>query len=390
MAEPLFLLKAGELYLKGGNRPAFEERLVASLGKATPGGRIHGHVGKLTVEGLGHDPQVLDRLARIFGIVSVEQAWRVDTDGRAIIEAAVTLASDAVDAAGGSLRTFRISARRTWKGFGMRSIEINREAGAAVERATGLAVNLDNPDLTVWIEVGTPHTHLFTRRVPGAGGLPAGCSGRALLLLSGGIDSPVAGWLAMRRGLSIEAIHFHSPPHTGPASLRKVRDLAALLASWQGQVLLHVVPFTSAQEAVRDMVREDYRVLTYRRLMMRVACRLAERCGLATLVTGESLAQVASQTLENMACVEDASAMPVIRPLVTYDKSEIISRARTLGTYEISIRPGEDCCSLFVPKHPVTRGRVRDCEHGERDLDVEELVTGCVEQTRSAEITPPS
>jgi len=386
MAEPLFLLKTGELYLKGDNRPLFEERLVASIERAAGGARIHDHRGKLTVEGQGHDPDLLQRLERVFGIVSIELAYRIETDEDGIVAAAVERAR--ADAAGA--RTFRISARRAWKGFHLGSVDINRLAGAAVVEATGLAVDLGEPDLDVRIEVGTPHTYVYTRRVPGAGGLPCGSSGRACLLLSGGIDSPVAGWLAMRRGLVLEAVHFHSPPHTGPAALRKVRDLSAVLAAWQGPVRLHVVPFTIAQEAVRDAVREDYRVLLYRRLMVRIACRIASRSGAGALVTGESLAQVASQTLENMSCVEAASELPVIRPLVTYDKIEVIRQARRLSTYDISIRPGEDCCSLFVPRHPVTRGRRHVCDRCEGDLEVEDLVESCSDAAVVEEISPPS
>jgi thiamine biosynthesis protein ThiI len=226
MSEPLFLLKTGELYLKGENRHVFEERLVASIRRAAPGLTVRNHVGKLTVEGAGHDPTVLDALSRVFGIVWIELAHRVESAPRPILDAAVTLAREQVGAT-----SFRISARRTWKGFAMRSVEINREAGTAVVEATGLPVDLEGADLDIRIEVGTPHAYLFARRVPGAGGLPGGSSGRAILMLSGGIDSPVAGWLAMRRGLEIEAVHFHSPPHTGPAALRKVRDLSRVLAS---------------------------------------------------------------------------------------------------------------------------------------------------------------
>ncbi len=386
MAEPLFLLKVGELYLKGDNRPLFEDRLVAVLERAAHPARIRNHRGKLTVEGAGHDPGLLQRLERVFGIVSIELAHRVETDEGAIVSAAVELAS--AEASGA--RTFRISARRSWKGFHLGSVEVNRLAGAAVAEATGLAVDLGEPDLDVRIEVGTPDTYVYTRRVPGAGGLPVGCSGRALLLLSGGIDSPVAGWLAMRRGLTLDAVHFHSPPHTGPAALRKVRDLSGILASWQGGVRLHVVPFTVAQEAVRDAVREDYRVLMYRRLMVRIACRLAGGCGARALVTGESLAQVASQTLENMSCVEAASTLPVLRPLLTYDKIEVIRKARRLSTYEVSIRPGEDCCALFVPRHPVTRGRAHACERFERELDAEDLVESCAGAAEIEEISQPS
>ncbi|MBW2261736.1 MAG: tRNA 4-thiouridine(8) synthase ThiI [Deltaproteobacteria bacterium] len=386
MAEPLFLCKVGELYLKGDNRPLFEKKLVASIERAVGPARIRDHRGKLTVEGAGHDPEVLQRLERVFGIVSIELAHRVETDEDDILSTAVTLARSEASGA----RTFRISTRRTWKGFHLNSVDLNCLAGAAVARATGLAVDLGDPDLDVRIEVGTPHTYVYTRRIPGAGGLPVGSSGHAVLLLSGGIDSPVAGWLAMKRGLTLDAVHFHSPPHTGPAALRKVRDLTGILASWQGAVRLHVVPFTVAQEAVRDTVREDYRVLIYRRLMVRIACLLAERSRARALVTGESLAQVASQTLENMSCIEAAAALPVLRPLVTYDKIEVIQRARRLSTYEVSIRPGEDCCALFVPRHPATRGRHDVCERCEDDLDVEDLVESCAGAAVTEEISPPS
>jgi thiamine biosynthesis protein ThiI len=380
-AEPLFLLKIGEIYLKGDNRPRFEQMLVDSLRRAVEphGAVVKNYHGKLAVHGAGHAPAVLDALMKVFGIVNIEVAFGVQTDMDALVAQSVVLAREAVNGSGGRIRTFRIDARRSFKQFPANSIEINREAGAAVVEATGLRVDLGNPDLWVRIEVGKPHCYVYTHRIPAAGGLPAGCSGRAVLLLSGGIDSPVAGWYAMKRGLAIQAVHFHSPPHTGPAALRKVRDLARILAAWQGNVRLHVVGFTRAQEAVRDAVREDYRILIYRRIMMRVANRIASQEKATALVTGESLGQVASQTLENLGCVEDVSGNPVIRPLVTFDKSEVVERARKLGTYEISIRKGEDCCSLFVPAHPATKGRLGICRAEEDKIDVDALVDDCVE-----------
>ncbi len=381
--EPVFLLKTGELYLKGDNRHLFLKKLVADLARvaARSGATVVDHVGKLAVRGAGHDLALLDALGRVFGIVSIEIATSVPTDEGAIVDQAVVLASERVREAAGALASFRIHARRSHKGFALSSVEVNRIAGAAVAVATGLSVNLDEPDLTIWIEVDSPRTYLYSRRVPAAGGLPAGSAGRAVLLLSGGIDSPVAGWLAMRRGLAISAVHFHSPPHTGPAALGKVEDLARALAAWQGRMDLFLVPFTAAQEAVRDAVREDYRVLAYRRLMMRVACVLAGRTRASAVVTGENLAQVASQTIENLGCVERACELTVLRPLVTYDKSEVIERARDLRTFDISIRTGEDCCSLFVPRHPVTRGRPGVCVSEEAKLDLDTLVRACVEGT---------
>ncbi len=376
-----FLLKAGEIYLKGGNRRTFERLLAGNLRSAldgVPGVEVRGGGGKFEVSGAGHDPGVFRRIARVFGVVEIDLAFGVETDRRTVETTAVALARSAAGGSGGAARTFRISARRSWKQFELTSQQLNSEVGALVQRETGMGVDLERPDIDVRIEVGPHETHLYAGRVAGAGGLPVGGSGRALLLLSGGIDSPVAGWLGMRRGLRVDAIHFHSPPYTGPAALRKVGDLAGVLAEWQGAIRLNVVGFTKAQEIVRTCTREEYRVIMYRRLMMRIASRVAASSGADAILTGESLGQVASQTLENIACVEDASDLTVLRPLVTYDKSEIVSRARTLGTYEISIRQGEDCCSLFVPRHPVTKGKLLACEREERRFDVASVVDACV------------
>jgi thiamine biosynthesis protein ThiI len=237
-------------------------------------------------------------------------------------------------------------------------------------QATGLPVDVHRPELVIKVEIDTDAAFVFARVVPGPGGLPVGTGGAAALLLSGGIDSPVAGWSAMRRGCTLSAIYFHSFPYTGDRTREKVLDLARRLASWQGAITVHVVHFTEVQKALRAHGPGELAVLLYRRMMMRAASRIAAAGGARALVTGENLGQVASQTLENLGVIEDAAELPVLRPLLTFDKIEIIARAQAIGTYDLSIQPYDDCCSLFVPRHPATRARVSDLRRAEAGLDV--------------------
>jgi tRNA uracil 4-sulfurtransferase len=291
----------------------------------------------------------------------------------AIAAEAVAAAQTAITARGGLRPTFKVETRRPDKQFPMNSMDVSREIGARVLTATGLAVDVHKPELTIGIEIATHGVLVFSETLPGPGGLPVGATGRVNLLLSGGIDSPVAGWLAMKRGCTVGATYFHSFPYTGDKTKEKVADLARLLAGWQGEVVLHVVAFTDVQKALRDAGRGDLAVVLYRRMMMRAAAKIATAERALALVTGENLAQVASQTLENLAVIEDASPLPVLRPLLTYDKLETISLARRIGTYDTSILPYEDCCSLFVPSHPATRARLADVLEAEAKLDVEAL-----------------
>jgi thiamine biosynthesis protein ThiI len=368
-ARDVILLRVGEIFLKGRNRRSFYDAFVRrarELVADLPGVRVEAMYLRAAVL---HPPELrgacLARLARLFGLSSMSVARTVDRSVDAMAEAAV--ASARALPAGAS---FKIDTRRRDKRFPVPSQEVSRLVGARVVEATGAPVDVHAPDRVIHVEIGDERCFVYDSVVEGPGGLPIGVSGQVSLLLSGGIDSPVAGWSAMRRGCSLHAVYFHSFPYTGDKTKDKVIDLARRLALWQGAIVLHVVGFTDAQKALRAAGRPELCVLLYRRMMMRAASALARREGSSALVTGENLGQVASQTLDNLAVIEDAATLPVLRPLITYDKQDIIRVAQRIGTYETSILPYDDCCALFVPKHPATRARVGTLEAAEAGLDV--------------------
>jgi thiamine biosynthesis protein ThiI len=277
--------------------------------------------------------------------------------------------------------TFAVAARRATKELPFSSRDVNVEVGARIQAATGASVDLSAPDITVHCEVVGGRALVYTDRHPGPGGLPVGVSGKVAVLLSGGIDSPVAALRMLKRGARVVACHFHSEPFTDASSSRKARELCRVIAKWQGDTTLFLVPLGDAQQAVVASAPPDLRVILYRRLMVRIAGELARREGAKALVSGDSLGQVASQTLENMLCVDDAAPMPVMRPLVGWDKQEIIAEAQAFGTYATSILPFEDCCSLFVPRSPATKATVDECRTAEEGLDVDALVASCIGRT---------
>jgi thiamine biosynthesis protein ThiI len=372
--ESVILCRYGELFLKAGNRKAFERVLadnvraaVAELRRA----RVEQPHGRLLVHLPDEDAEeAAGRLTRVFGLVSLSIARQVEAkpDLDAISATAVDQARAAI--ARDRPASFKVESRRSDKRFARSSLEIDRHVGAAVQAATGLPVDVHTPALRLGIEVGTDVAHVFAGRQEAPGGLPVGASGRALLLLSGGIDSPVAGWLAAKRGLALDAVYFHSPPYVGEKSRDKVLTLGKQLARWQALRSVTVVPFTTVQKRLRDTGPAELAVVLYRRMMMRIADTIADKLEAGALVTGENLGQVASQTIENMTAIEAAARRVVLRPLVTYDKVETTALARRIGTYETSILPFEDCCSLFVPAHPATRARAQDAERVETQLDV--------------------
>jgi len=367
------VLRAGELFLKGKNRATFEQALVRRVREALrpfAGLEVWTGQGRIYVRG-GEPAGLVEALADVFGASSLSPVVFVARDLEAI---AATCAAMADEARARGARTFRITAKRADKRFDLSSPQINVAIGGRVQAATGLEVDLGDPDVEIGVEIGTTGDFVYDRVVPAAGGLPVGVSGSAVLLLSGGIDSPVAGHLAQKRGLSLSAVHFHSAPWTSAASKEKARRLAGRLARRQAGLDLHTVPFGRAQDRIREHVEPSYRVILYRRLMLRISEALARRLGAGALVTGDSLGQVASQTLENLACISAATEMLVLRPLVGLDKAEVIEMARRLGTYDVSILPHDDCCSLFVPKHPETRGRPGRAASLEEPLGLGELV----------------
>lgn len=371
-----------EIALKGRNRHRFVEQLKHNMRATFVDQRlkaVRSQGPRLLVElpdELG-DTLAIERASLVFGLQNFSLSRPVAPDLEALKRAALEAARLA------GAKSFRISTRRSDKRFPLNSMEVDREVGAAVQSALGLKVDLERPELTVSIEIMTEVAYVSGRKWPGAGGLPVGVTGRALALISGGIDSPVAALRMMRRGLRLDFAHFHSHPLVSPASRDKAVELVAHLTRYQSHSRLMLVPFADVQREIVARAPRPLRVVLYRRFMMRIACALAARCGAQALVTGESLGQVASQTLENLTVIERASTLPVLRPLLGMDKNEIVAEARMLGTFETSILPDEDCCSLFVPVHPATRATVEEVARAESGLDVERMVAGALARTEA-------
>ena len=367
------VLRVGELFLKGKNRHVFADALATNVRRAVAGRddvKVHPAHGRIFVLGAA-DEDLLHRLRWVFGLASISPAHFIEKTVEAVTEKAVELG---VAFGGKPSDKFRIAARRSDKSFPLNSAQIGRDVGSAVAVATGMGVDLEEPDLRIGVEVGTSWCFLWTEQIPGAGGLPVGTSGKAALLLSGGIDSPVAGHMLQKRGLELIGVYFHAHPYTGDGAKDKVVRLAKVLAARQKKMELYVVPFAKVQELFRDGADPAYLVLLYRRAMIRIAERIAASKKIKALATGESLGQVASQTLANLATVEDAATLPILRPLIGFDKIETIDLARKIGTFDISIEPHDDCCTLFVPKHPETKGLSRKAARMESLVDWEPLL----------------
>ena len=368
-----------EISLKGRNRPFFVRLLIRNLKAALQGldhGRLENLPGRLAIP-IGDDlpwPEVRERLRHVFGVANFALAHRVPAD----LDAITARIAEGIQ--GLTFPSFRITARRADKSFRLTSEQINREVGAFVKARTGAAVNLTAPALTIFVEILGPEAFVYWERVPGPMGLPVGTSGTVACLLSGGIDSPVAAYRMMRRGCRVILIHFHSVPFLTRTSIEKVRDLAAILARSQFRSTLYLVPFGEIQREVVLNAQAAYRVVLYRRLMLRIAERIARTEHAGALVTGESLGQVASQTLENLAVVEEVVPLPVLRPLIGMDKEEIVDQARRLETYDISIIEDQDCCQLFIPAHPATRTDLVEIRAAEAGLDIPALVQQGVEK----------
>ena len=393
------LVRFDEIFLKRGRRGHFLDLLDRNLRRAIrpfpeldlrrPYGRQlvqpRGARGMAVPPPLAEPERVVRAVSRVFGAASLSPVW-ILPPGKEPLWAAILGLADAW-LAERPAETFRIDTRRVDKAFPLNSVETNRQLGGVVlERHPDLRVSLDAPDLRISVELRQEETFVFRDTLPGPGGLPVGSNGKLLALLSGGIDSPVAAWSVLRRGTEVEAVYFHSFPYTSDAAKEKVRDLARIVGRWQGGIRLHVVPFTAIQTACRDAARPRQLVLLYRRFMFRIAERIATAVGAMGLVTGESIGQVASQTLPNMDCIQRVVTLPVYRPLLTNDKQDTIRVAHQIGTYDVSIQPFDDCCSLFVPKHPELRGRPDDLERAEARLDVEGLVQAALDGTEALDV----
>jgi tRNA uracil 4-sulfurtransferase len=368
------LCRFGELFLKGGNRGFFLRAMADNVRRAVrdlPDAKVSTPYGRILVrvpDDIRED--ACARLERVFGLVSISAGAEAEPSIESITATALREAKLAIERNPELGGTFKVETRRTDKHFPMRSHDVDCHVGGAVMDGLGLRVDVHHPKLRIGIEVHTNTVYVFAEVRPAPGGLPVGVSGRALLLLSGGIDSPVAGWLAAKRGLALEALTFHSPPFTGERAKDKVVSLLRILARWQVATTLHVAHFTETQQRLREVGPAELAVVLYRRMMLRVADILCERSRCSALVTGENLGQVASQTLVNMANIENAARHMVLRPLLTYDKMETTALARRIGTYDTSALPYEDCCSLFIPAHPATAARMDDVAAAEAKLDV--------------------
>ena len=362
-----------EIALKGRNRPWFVERLVSNIRAATADlsvVKVRALMGRIELQHTADDdwPEVRGRLGRLPGIANFSRAVRTRCDIDTIAD---TMLGDLRDV---QVESFRVTAQRADKRFPMTSPQIERELGGRIKSVRGWRVDLEHPELTVRVEILNDEAFCYLRKEPGAGGLPSGVSGRVACLMSGGIDSPVAAYRMIKRGCRVRLIHFHSYPILSHTSQDKVAELAELLTRHQLETRLYIVAFGDIQRQVVLAVPPPLRVVVYRRLMLRIAERIGRACGAMALVTGEAVGQVASQTLDNMAVIDSVTSMPVLRPLVGMDKEEIVREARQLGTYEVSIVPDEDCCTLFTPKHPATRAKAYQVDEAEAGLGVDALV----------------
>jgi thiamine biosynthesis protein ThiI len=377
-----------EIALKRGNRPAFVHRLVDNVGRALRGTgvkRVRSVPGRIVVSLGPHADwaEISRRLQHVPGIANYSLSWRAERD----IDAITSRVLEAID--GRAFTTFAVRTKRADKSFHLPSPEINRIVGSAVQARSHAAVDLNAPQLTITIEVVRREAFVALERLPGPGGLPVGSSGMVLALLSGGIDSPVAAWRMMRRGCEVAFIHFHGAPYQDRTSRDKATEVVRLLTQRQFQSRLHLVAFGEIQREIVTQVPRPYRVVLYRRMMLRIAETVATTIGASALVTGESLGQVASQTLSNLTVTEEATALPVLRPLIGMDKAEISAQAQAIGTFEISIQPDQDCCQLFVPRHPATRSTLGDIRAAERVLDIPTMVRLAVDNLSVKEFTFP-
>lgn len=377
------LIRYGEIGLKGKNQRDFIKQLVKNIKRSIKKdldkeAKINIERGRVFLRLDGDEPEVYyPSLNRVFGVLSYSPVRKVSLDLETIKDSALEEFRSLPKP-----RSFRVTASRPNKRFPIKSPEIQKTIGSHIYTIIpDLKVDLHQPEVEVFIEIRDEGAYIYSQKIPGLGGMPVGTGGKAMLLLSGGIDSPVAGWLTIKRGIVVEAIHFHSHPYTSERSKEKVLDLAKVLAQYTGQINVHVVPFTKIQEEISKNCYESLWITIMRRFMFRIAEKIAHKRRALALVTGESLGQVASQTIESMYAINHVIQTPVIRPLVTMDKEEIMTIARKIDTYDISIRPYEDCCTVFLPREPKTKPKIEACEKAEARLNVEELVSEAVENT---------
>ena len=376
-SQEMLLLKLGEVVLKGQNRHSFEDKLVNNVRRRLKGcGSFQVYIRQSTiyVEPTADNCDMEAAFAacrQVFGVVAVARAVPCEKTVEAIVETAKIYLADAFAAA----RSFKVESKRADKTFRLNSIQLSQEVGGELAEAfPAVTVDVHDPELCVHVEVREKAAYVHGPAEPGAGGLPIGMGGKAVSLLSGGIDSPVSSFMIAKRGVQLELVHFFSPPYTSQQAKEKVIELARELTPWCGRMTLHIIPFTEIQEEIRRGCPEDHFTLIMRRFMMRLAVAVAKRTGCKALVTGECLGQVASQTMDALTVSDDACEMPVLRPVIGMDKEEIVRISRRIGTFATSILPYEDCCTVFTPRHPRTHPDLEEVRQYESALDVEGLI----------------
>ena len=380
------LVRYGELSTKGKNKKDFIKKLHQNVKNALrnfPELTYERTFDRLYILLNGSDPYAISPvLAKVFGISSFSFAIRINSEIEEMIDVSLKIAQSS------TASTFKIDTRRHHKQFAMISDEINRAVATEILKNTEMKVNVKNPELRVMIEVRQFDTYIMANKVIGAGGYPVGVGGKALVMLSGGIDSPVAAYLMMKRGITIECIHYASPPYTSSRSLAKVIDLARIVACHQGHIRVHVVPFTDLQLAIYNNTDESYCITLMRRMMYRIAERVCANQKALAIVNGESVGQVASQTLESMQVINEVVSIPVLRPVVSMDKLEIIALSQKIGTYDTSIQPFEDCCTIFTPKNPVTKPTSKKANHLETRFNFDEILEECITKIETIDVYP--
>ncbi|MEN1968203.1 tRNA uracil 4-sulfurtransferase ThiI [Lentibacillus sp. N15] len=381
------LIRYGEMALKGKNIKTFIVKLQENIQhklKDYPRVKVKRTQGRMFVLLNGEDPApIIVACKQVFGIHSLSLAIKVENDETQIKDAALYALKSNTEA-----KTFKVSVKRIDKEFPIRSQEMNQVLGGhLLSHTSGFQVDVHHPDVEIKVEIRSEATYITSRIIPGLGGLPVGTSGKTLLMLSGGIDSPVAGFLAMKRGVEMEAIHFHSPPFTSERAKQKVLDLASRLTEYGNSIKVHVVPFTKIQQHVFREMPDGYAMTIMRRMMFRISQMVCEKQHILSITTGESLGQVASQTMQSMHAINEVTSLPIIRPLIAMDKNDIITIARDIDTYDISIRPYEDCCTIFVPKSPKTRPSREKVNYFEGQMDLSEMLQEAVQGIETIKLT---
>lgn len=365
--DKLILIKYGELTTKKDNRKFFIKELVNNIRKKIDDIEIEYSLDRMYIKSNNID-DTISKLKEVFGIYSIIECYKVNTNIDEIKDTILNLLKNK------NFKTFKVVTKRSDKSFPISSMEFSSKIGGIILKNIESKVDVHNPDIYVNIEIKNGHTYIYTNEIKGLGGYPVGVQGKGLLMLSGGIDSPVAGYLALKRGIDVECIYFDSPPHTSIEAKNKVIDLANILNKYSGKIKIFVVPFTKLQETIYKNVQNEYMITIMRRMMYRIAHKLALKNKCKVIINGESIGQVASQTLTSINTINSVTNFPIIRPVCCLDKLEIIEISKKIGTYDISIRPYEDCCTVFVPKHPSINPDINKCLEFEKNFDYETLI----------------